>query len=153
MSTSYPGKNPYLILGGLFSMTFAVFQISAIFWNDELLKFFGGPVTMRAESPLVYILACVFIGIVVALFGLYAFSGAGKFRRLPFLRTMLIIFTVLLILRGGKLYIDVKLMNAHPGQNLLRFAVFSVMALCAGLVHLFGVIRLFRGGRGIARTA
>jgi len=44
-------------------------------------------------------------------------------------------------------------MNAHPGQDLLRFAVFSVIALCAGLVHLFGVIRLFRQGRGTTLAA
>ncbi len=153
MDHSSTKSNPYLVIGGLFSITFAVFQLSAIFWNDELLKFFGGPVTMRAQSPVVYILACVFIAAVVALFGLYAFSGTGKIRRLPFLRTMLIVITVLFLVRGGELYIDVKLMNAHPELDLVRFAIFSVIALCAGIVHLLGVVRFFRLNRTIAMAS
>lgn len=153
MQNSNLGANPYLLIGGLFSMTFAVFQLSAIFWSDEVLKFFGGPVSMRAENLLMYVLACVVVAAIVALFGLYAFSGAGKFRRLPLLKSILVIITILFLFRGGELYIDLKLMNAHPEEGLLRFAVFSLIALGAGIIHLLGVVRLFKHERVVARAS
>jgi putative oxidoreductase len=141
-----PNRNIYLLTGGLFSLAFAVFQVSAVFWPPEMLTFFGGPVEMQAENPLMYIFVCVVIGAIIAVAGLYALSGAGIFRRLPLLRTMLVGITAVFILRGLAIINDLRMINEHPELNLGRFVVFSLFALCVGLVHLIGVIRLFRKG-------
>jgi hypothetical protein len=143
-----PNRNIYLIIGGVFSLAFALFQVSAVIWPPDLLTFFGGPVKMQAENPFMYVVVCVLVGAIVAVCGLYAFSGAGKFRRLPLLRTMLVIITVVFILRGLAIIHDLKMIQQHPEMNLTRFAVYSLIALCVGLIHLMGVIRLFRQGRG-----
>ena len=144
--------NPYLLIGGAFSMAFALFQLSAIFWTQEILRYYGGPASMQSESPWLYIVLCIVVAALAALCGLYAFSGAGKFRRLPFLRTVLITITAIYILRGLAIFRDLRLIRDNPEQDLQRFAVYSAIALCAGLVHLAGVIGFFRKRREPATT-
>jgi NADH:ubiquinone oxidoreductase subunit 6 (subunit J) len=136
-------RNIYLLIGGWFSLAFAVFQVSAIVWPPKLLKFFGGPVKMQAENPLMYISACILVGAIIAVAGFYALSGAGKFRRLPLLKPMLIAIALVFILRGLLIIRDVMMIQARPELNLSRFAVYSLIALCVGLVHLIGIIQLF----------
>jgi len=128
-------NNIYLQIGGVFSLSFAVFQASAAFWPAELVAYFGGPAGLQIEHPIYYISICLFIGAIAAIWGFYALSGAGKFRRLPFLRT------VLSVIR------DAMIIYKYPEQNLIRFLIFSLLALCIGLTHLTGLIILFRHGR------
>lgn len=154
MDTPRTNRNPYLQIGGLFSLAFALFQVSAILWTPDVLRYFGGPVTMQAENPVLYIFVCIFVAAIVGACGLYALSGAGKFRRLPLLRTILVAITVIFILRGLELVADLAIMREHPERDLVRFAVFSVIALCVGIVHLIGVIRFFKlSHRTVATSA
>ncbi|MBI5471940.1 MAG: hypothetical protein HY961_06305 [Ignavibacteriae bacterium] len=146
-------KNPYLLVGSLFSFAFAVFQLSAIFWSQDMLKYFGGPATMQAESPLAYALLCVAVSVPVAIGGLYALSGAGKFRPMPFTRTVLITVTVIYILRGLSLIRDFKIISEHPEEQLGRFAIYSAIALFIGLVHLLGVTKYIMHLRAVPSGA
>lgn len=138
MENNSTNRNIFLLIGGLFSLSFTVFQLSAIVWPPALLSYFDGPVKMQAEYPLMYVISCIFVGALVAVAGLYALSGAGFFRRLPLLRTGLVIITVVYIYRGLGIIYDIRI------QGPPRLAVFSLIALCVGLIHLMGVIRLFR---------
>ena len=145
---SHPSnKNVYLVIGGLFSLAFALFQVSAIVWTPTVLAYFGVPVKMQAENPLMYTLVCLFVGAIVVVASLYALSGAGKFPRLPFLRTMLVVITVVFLLRGLAIINDLRIIHQHPEMNLTRFAVYSFIALCVGVIHLMGVIRFIRQRR------
>ena len=137
----------YLQIGGLFSLAFALFQVSAVFWPAELVAYFGGPAKLLIEHPVYFISVCLIIGAIAAIWGLYALSGAGKFRRLPFQRTALSIITAIYILRGLRVFPDAMIIYKHPEQNLIRFLIFSLLALCIGLIHLAGIIRFFRHGR------
>ena len=138
MENNAINRNIFLLIGGLFSLSVTVFQLSAIVWPPALLSYFDGPVKMQADYPLMYVFCCIFVGALVAVAGLYALSGAGFFRRLPLLRTGLVIITVIYIYRGLGIIYDL-IMQGPP-----RFAVFSLISLCVGLIHLMGVIRLFR---------
>jgi putative oxidoreductase len=140
-------SNKYLFFSGLFSLAFAIFQISGIFFPPDLIAYFGGPVELQAENPLLYALLCLFIGIIVATAGFYALSGAGKFRHLPFLRTVLIAVTAIYLLRGLNIILEIIFMYKHPELNRLHFAVFSLIAFCIGIIHLTGVIQLFKHNR------
>ncbi len=143
-----PAKPNYLlILGGWFSLAFAIFQISAIWWPPDVLKYFGGPVTMQATRPGLYAVVCLVVGLIIAVCGIYALSGAGKIRRLPLLRTALVAITAIYLLRGLQLVADIVIIQRNPGQGQAHFAVFSAIALCIGLVHLGGTIALFKWGR------
>jgi hypothetical protein len=81
----------------------------------------------------------------VALFGLYALSGAGKIRRLSVLRTGLIVVTSIYLLRGLLAIPQIPVVLKHP--DLMRSFVFSVISLLVGALHLAGVMHLYRYGR------
>ena len=140
-----PLHNYWLLAGGYFSLGFAVFQASAIGWPAHAVKYFGGPAELRTANPVRYAVLCLAIAAVVAAFGLYALSGAGKVRPLPLLRTVLIVATAIYLLRGLLVIPQMPIVLKHPG--LVRFVVFSTISLGVGVIHLGGVVQLCRRGR------
>jgi len=144
-SGAAPPHNYLLIAGGYFSLGFAAFQASAIGWPAWAVGYFGGPARLRVESPIRYAALCVAIAAIMAVFGLYALSGAGKVRRLPLLRTVLIAVTAIYVLRGVLIIPQTPIVLKHPG--LVRFLVFSAISLCIGIVHFGGIVQLCRLGR------
>jgi len=144
-SKPVPRHNRMLRVGGCFSLAFAVFQVSAIWWSASAIRYFGGPAQFSTEKPFAYAILCLAVAAMVAVAGLYALSGAGKPPRLPLLRTVLIAVTVVYLLRGLLIVPQTRLVLRHP--ELVRFAVFSAISLCVGFVHLGGVVVLYRHGR------
>ena len=147
MNQSNRTTNIYLQIGGLFLLAFSIFQVCGVFLPPSIIIYFGGPVKLQAENPTLFALLCVFLAAIIAVIGLYDLSGAGKFRRLPLLRTVLVVVATVFILRGLFIIPILKIMFAHPESNVFRFLVFSMIALGVGLIHLVGVIRLFKHGR------
>ena len=137
-------QNNLLLTGGIFSIAFAIFQVSAILWTPAMVEYFGGPVQMQAQQPVAYALSCALIGLVVAVCGLYAFSGAGKYRRLPFMKSVLVAVTAVYLLRGLMIITDMIAMQKSPLKPLTHFLVYSSIALFIGIVHLGGVVKLFK---------
>ncbi len=138
-------KNTLLVIGGWFSIAFAVFQISGIWWPASAIRWFGGPAEMSVTRPVIYALLCLVVGLGVAVFGFYALSGAGKVARLPLLRTMVTTVTVVYLLRGLLLFPQLPTIIRYP--TLWRFAEFSLISLIVGFVHLGGLVKLYRYGR------
>lgn len=128
-----------LIAGGL-SFAVAVFQF-VITFSIPWSLYFGAPRSIVANSPLLY-----FSGVVAAvfffIFGLYAFSGAGALRRVPLLRTGLIVITVLYLLRGLLLIPEtLSLYNPRTSNLIPPQALWSSgVSLVIGIVYLVGVI-------------
>jgi|WetSurMetagenome_2_1015567.scaffolds.fasta_scaffold19149_6 putative oxidoreductase len=147
MNQSNMKGNVYLQIGGLFSLVFSLFQVCGVFMPPSIIIYFGGPVKLQVENPALFGLVCVVLGVIIAVVGLYALSGAGKFRRLPFLRTVLVVVTTVFILRGLFIIPILKIMFTHPEKDVFRFIVFSIIALGIGVIHLIGVIKLFKHGR------
>jgi hypothetical protein len=141
-------KNALLLVGGYFCLAFAAFQVSAVLWPPSAIKYFGGPAELSQTRPAIYIALCVGVAVVVAILGLYDLSGAGSFRRLPLLRTFVTATTVIFVLRGLLLIPQLPLVIKHPG--LMRFALFSLISLGVGFIHIGGLIRLFKQLPGMA---
>jgi hypothetical protein len=135
-------RNALLLVGGYFCLAFAAFQISAVFWPPSAIRYLGGPAELSRARPVVYISLCVGIAIVVAILGLYDLSGAGTLRRLPLLRTVVTATTSIFVLRGLLFIPQLPVVMRHPG--LMRFALFSLISLGVGVIHLGGVIKLFK---------
>jgi putative oxidoreductase len=135
-------KNALLLGGAYFSLAFAAFQISGIFWPSHAIKYFGGPAELSEARPVLYAFLCIVVAAIAAIFGLYAMSGAGRIRRLPLLRTVITATTAIYILRGFLLIPQIPLAVKHP--SLIRFALFSMVSLCVGLIHLAGLFKLFK---------
>ncbi len=142
LAKARPAQNVMLRIGGWFSLAFALFQASGIWWPPHAVGYLGGPATLCATRPVAYSALCIVVAIGAAIFGLYALSGAGDVRRLPLLRAGLVGITAIYLLRGLLLFPQVLAFHHIP----LRFLLFSAIALAVGVVHLIGTIGLFRRG-------
>ena len=142
MGKSY--KNRYIEIAGIISFIFAVFQLSAVFWPKQLLAFFGGPVKTQSESPVIYILSCVLVSTLFAIFGFYALSGARIIHRLPLLKLVLIATTGIYILRGLAVIPNILKIYNHPDSNFWRFSIFSAIVLLVGCIHLVRLIKFIK---------
>jgi hypothetical protein len=137
--------NYALQIGGWFSLAFALLQLTGIWWPTSAVKYMGGPAEMKAQHPLQYAALCVALALAVALFGLYALSGAGKIRALPLLRTGMVTISAIYLVRGLLAIPQAPFILEHP--NLSRFLVFSLISLGVGAIHAWGTVQLFRHGR------
>jgi hypothetical protein len=133
-------KKLFIIAGGL-SFAVALFQ-AVITFSPAWSRYFGAPAELVANIPLLYasgLIAAVFF----AGFGLYALSGAGYIRPLPFLRLGLIGISGVYTLRGLFLIPQflamagfVPVSEAVPIQGVAS----SLVALSIGLLYLAGTI-------------
>ena len=140
-------KNYFLLIAGLFSFSFAVFQFSTIIWPPELLEKIGGSVKLQATHPASYAILCSIMGLSVTVCGLYALSGAGYIRRLPFLRPILVLITVVFLLRSLTTIYAWVIIQKYSELMFIHYLIFSIIDLCVGLIYLSGVIQLFRNER------
>ena len=58
--------NPALSAGGIFSLAFAVFQASAVFWPARWIAALGGPAEMSRTRPTLYAALCIAVALIVA---------------------------------------------------------------------------------------
>ena len=80
-------------------------------------------------------LAVMFLG-----FGLYVLSAAGKLRRLPLTRWVVLAIGVLYLLRGILVGPQARWAIQHPDKVPLRFVFFSAVALVLGVFCVYGLM-------------
>ena len=98
--------------------------------------------TMAEQGLLQPTIIVLFISVILALWGAYAWSGAGIFPEFPLLKTALVLITLVYLLRGV-LGLLLPLISNHPQitQNSPSFWVWSsIICLAFGLIHLKGVM-------------
>lgn len=130
-----------LAFAGVLSFAVALFQ-AVIGFLPSLSLYFGAPEAL-ATHLYALIIVSLFIAAIIALFGLYAISGAGYIRTLPWLKQILVVISGIYILRGllfvPELFVvfgifDISIPVAP------RFIVFSIGSLLIGLIYLIGTI-------------
>ncbi|MBI3539322.1 MAG: hypothetical protein HY076_03510 [Candidatus Eisenbacteria bacterium] len=97
----------------------------------------------RRGSPLVAMVSAV-LGLVSAMFALYALSGAGVLRPLPLLRTGLVAIGLGHALSGAIGIPQILQLGAETRPPAFRSAVFSGVNLTIGLLYLIGVARRWK---------
>lgn len=135
----------FLIAGGSASLALAALHVLIIVIGAPAYLYFGRADLADAarRGSLYPPLATLVITITLAVWGLYAFSGASLVRRLPLFRTGLVTIACVYTLRGLVLILDVARWLA--GEHYpLRQAVFSAGALVTGLCYAIGTAALFR---------
>ena len=132
-----PGRR-WLIFGGILSALAAVLHVAVIVGGPSWYRFFGaGEAMVRAaergsSTPALVTLA---IAAVLMVWAVYAFSGAGVIRRLPLLRTALILIGAIYLLRAFAL-LPILLLRPDLADSFT--VVSSLVVLVYGLAYAIG---------------
>lgn len=132
-------RNSALIAGAALSALAAALHLGCIIFGAPWYRFFGAGERMAQLAlagswyPAAVTTA---IAAVLATWSIYALSGAGVIRRLPFLRTALCIITGIYLLRGT---IILPFMNQFPDRSPAFWLWSSAICFTIGLVHFYGL--------------
>ena len=131
----------WLLAGGWLSVIAALLHVGCIIGGPDWYRFFGaGEAMAQAAERGEWMPHVVTLGIAVMLliWAAYAYSGAGRLRRLPLLRTGLIVISVIYLVRGLSIF---PLALLRP-QFVDAFAVWSsLIVLVYGLAYAIGTWR------------
>ena len=133
-----PARNPALIIGGLLSVAASLLHIGCIIGGPDCYRFFGAGeemAVMAEQGSMTPTLLTLGIAAILAIWAAYAFSGAGLLRRLPLLRTGLVVISAIYLLRGLAL-IPALVIN---GANVMPFILWSsLIVLVYGIAYAVG---------------
>jgi hypothetical protein len=139
--THQHSSSSLLIAAGLSSFTIAVAHLGIMFLGAPGYRWFGAPgLAVEVErGSSVPALMCIAVAALLCLWGLYALSGAGRVRRLPLLRTGIVIIGVIYLLRG--LLGIPQLVDLFGGRNVapIRYLGFSLVSGVTGVLYLGGL--------------
>lgn len=138
---STPGSL-WLTVGGWLSIAAAVAHLAAIAGGGDWYRFFGAGEAMASAaergSPVPALLT-LGIATVLGIWATYAFSGAGRIRRLPLLRTGLVVISAVYLLRGSVLFMPAALGRQDLSPAFIFWS--SAIVLVYGLAYAIGTWR------------
>lgn len=129
-----------LILAAILAFDLSLFQ-SAISSRPKWSAAFGAPPGLVADRELL-LAAGVFVSLIVAMCGIYALSGAGLLRRLPFLRSGLLAIGCGFVFLGTSVIPQVLVLShGLPVSALMRLRLMSAsfITVMTGLSYLGGL--------------
>jgi hypothetical protein len=139
-----------LTLTALGCFSISVMHILLSFGNIEINRFFGAPPSIEqlvAEGSLLVPAMTLGITLLFVVFGMYALSGAERFRRLPFRKSILLGLGVILTFRGTAIIISIQNILNNPNYSSWQFPLMSLASLLLGLVTLWGTLELLKSDR------
>lgn len=134
----HTNRNEFLIAAAFFCALAALAHIGCIIFGGDWFRFFGAGEQMARMSEKGHwypYLVTSGIVVVLMLWSLYALSGAGLIKRLPFLRLALCIITGIFLVRSVSF---VALMPMFPENSLTFWLVSSAICLVIGLCFAIG---------------
>lgn len=141
------------VIAGSSSFAIALFHVICAYVGAPAYRYFGageGMVRMAQAGSVLPTLVTLGIAAAFTVFGLYAWAGAGRYRRPPLLRTGLLAIGVLYMLRGLTIFRDVAAyLRGHAEP---RWIVFSLVTLAVGLTYLVATGAGWRELRADDRT-
>jgi len=96
-------RNPWLIIAGWLSVAASLLHIGCIIGGPAWYRFFGageGMARAASRGEIYPALVTFAIAVLLAIAAAYAFAGAGVFRKLPLMRTALVVISGVYLLRG-----------------------------------------------------
>lgn len=142
--------NTYLIIAGGLSFIASVLHIGIILGGPSWYRFFGAGEAMAvmAENRKIYP-ALVTLGIasILAIWGVYAWSGAGLITELPLTKWALIAISAVYLIRGT-VGVILPFVSQHPQiqENSIKFwIVSSLICLTFAAFHILGTFILING--------
>ncbi|MFN7747906.1 MAG: hypothetical protein ACK5OO_03085 [Cyclobacteriaceae bacterium] len=130
----------FLKWAGAFSLGIALLHIAIGFVGPTAYRYFGAGeemATLAEQGSWQPFILTLFIALVLFVFGFYAWSGAGAFRKLPLLRWALVIIAGIYVLRGLGLF--VQLLGVLKEETRNQDLTFSGISLVIGLCYVAGI--------------
>ena len=130
----------FLLFGGLLTGVVALLHVAIIFGGPSWYRFFGAGERMARLAARGSSFPAVVTGTIAAILAvwtLYALSGAGVVRRLPFLRVVLVLIAAIYLARGA-LGVPVVLFVDDPYIRQLRDRM-TFMIVTSAISTLLGV--------------
>jgi len=131
--------NIFLIIAGILSAIAALLHLACIYFGAPWYRFFGAGEQMAMLAEQGSIQPTIITGgifLILAVWSLYAFSGAGAIIRLPLVRQALALITLIYLARGvGGFFLIASPMGRPPEFWLWS----SAICLSFGIVHLIGL--------------
>ena len=137
----------WLSIAGWLNFAAALLHVACVVGGAEWYRFVGageeiaGAVEGGALWPHVMTLG---IAAMLALWGAYAWSGAGRIRRLPLLRTALVAITAIYLFRA-LIFVPLHLRNPQLTEPVMVWS--SAIVLVFGLVHSAGLAQRWKALR------
>ncbi|WP_435418894.1 hypothetical protein WAB17_04890 [Parerythrobacter aurantius] len=97
----------WLVAGGVLSLVAALAHLACILFGPAWFRFFGAPeplIVAYEGGAMGLVWMTVAIAALLAVWAAYAFAGAGLIRRLPLLRTALVVIAAIYLARGAVLF-------------------------------------------------
>ena len=127
-----------LVIGGVLSLLASLLHISVILGGPDWYRFFGAGedlANMAEEGQIYPALITLGIASVLAIWGWFAFAGAGLVWKPPLLRTGLIVISTIYLARG----LVLLPMAAFAPENINSFAIWSsLIVLIYGIFYAVG---------------
>jgi hypothetical protein len=144
-------RNKWLTSGGTASAAASLLHVAILFGGPQWYRFFGAGEGMAqlaengSDSPLIVTMG---IAIILAIWAMYAFSGAGYIKQLPLLKPILLAVSIIYIMRGV-LGIPLVFFIEDPYLNELRekltfMIVSSSISFAIGILYFVGWKQLFK---------
>lgn len=134
-----------LKITGWLVLSAALLHIGIIVGGADWYRFFGAgePMAVMSEQGLWYpAIVTAFIAALLLVWSLYAFSGAGLIRRLPLLKTALLIIGIIFLLRG---FLAVPLLFFADSPYMAELKEKMVFMLVTSAICLFLAVGYLRG--------
>ncbi|WP_343575878.1 MULTISPECIES: hypothetical protein [Pseudomonas] len=131
--------NKALLVGAALSALAALLHVAIIFGGAPWYRFFGAGERMARAAEAGHLrptLITIGIASILALWSLYALSGAGLIAPLPLLRSGLCLITGIYLLRGLAI---LPLLTVARSRSTPFLIWSSLVCLGFGLVHLLGL--------------
>lgn len=132
-------SNRFLIAGGTLNAIAALLHLGCIAFGASWYRVLGAGEQMAQMALAGHWYPTVvtsLIATVLTIWCLYAFSGAGVLRKLPFTRLVLCGISGVYLLRGIAF---APVMNHFPGNSTAFWVVSSAICLVIGVVHILGL--------------
>jgi hypothetical protein len=132
----------WFVLGGVLSIAAALLHVAVIFGGAPAYRYFGAGEEMAKMAEAGSVLPAVattFIVVIFAVWGLYAFSGAGLIRKLPYLRPGMIVIAAIYTLRGIAVVPEAIWVAMSPKAIPAQEIIFSLVSLFIGITYIVGI--------------
>ena len=142
-------RNNYLIWSGNAAIAGGLLHIATIFGGPAWYRIIGAPepiVQMAAKGHAVPVIICVLAAAVLFACAAFAFSGAGLIRRLPFLRTALVLITVALLIHGIA-FIPIVMVAPETMTGIYDGEGVNTILIVTSVICLVGAIGYALGAR------